>query len=77
MNQGRHLKQNCSYGRNEFDQKKVKIQPGQHTDMRKRRDTNRERLHTGLNKNGKPQPDEHIVQGSYAMKTMTQHPDRE
>src|SRR5207237_1089473 len=45
--------------------------------MRKHRDANRERLHKGLTKNGKPQPDEHIVQGSYAMKTMTQHPDRE
>lgn len=71
------MNQNCSDDLIEFDQKKVKITPAQQADMRNHRDTNRERLHTGLTKNGKPQPDEHIVQGSYAMKTMTQHPDRE
>ena len=27
----------------------------------------------GLEKNKKPKPDEFIIQGSYAMKTMTQH----
>lgn len=71
------MKENCSDDLIEFDQKKVKITPQQQSEMRERRDTNRKRLHIGLTKNGKPQPDEHVVQGSYAMKTMTQHPDRE
>jgi hypothetical protein len=45
--------------------------------MRDRRDTNRKRLKDGLNKTGKPTPLDFKSQGSYAMKTMIQHPDRD
>src|SRR5205823_12422209 len=41
--------------------------------LRGNRDANRDRLKRGLEKNKKPKPDEFIIQGSYAMKTMTQH----
>ena len=41
--------------------------------LRGNRDANRDRMKRGLEKNKKPKPDEFIIQGSYAMKTMTQH----
>jgi hypothetical protein len=41
--------------------------------LRGNRDANRDRLKRGLENNNKPKPDEFIIQGSYAMKTMTQH----
>jgi hypothetical protein len=55
----------------------VTLGAAQRKEMRDRRDTNRERLHRGLGANDKPQQDFHIIQGSYATKTMTQHPNRE
>lgn len=45
------------------------------TAMRDRRDSNRDRLKTQLNADGKPLPREFIKQGSYAMKTMAQDSD--
>ena len=43
--------------------------------MRDRRNANRDRLKKGLKEKKKPTPYEFVSQGSYAMKTMTQHPD--
>ncbi len=43
------------------------------TDMRDRRNANRDRLRKGLADRKKPAPREFVAQGSYAMKTMTQH----
>jgi hypothetical protein len=71
------MKQNCSNDLIDYDSEKVKLTPSQQKEMRERRNANRERLQRGLKRNGDPQPDEHIIQGSYAMKTMTQHPDRD
>lgn len=68
---------NCSKDLRNYHDDDVTLGAAQRKEMRDRRDTNRERLHRGLETNGKPQPDFHIIQGSYAMKTMTQHPDRE
>lgn len=52
--------------------------PGpERTAMRKRRDANRERLTKGLSEAKKPAPLQFKPQGSYAMKTMTQHPDND
>src|SRR5262245_31729418 len=45
--------------------------------MRNRRDSNRDRLKAGLETAGKPAPEEFAAQGSYAMRTMTQHPDKD
>ncbi len=43
--------------------------------MQKRRDANRDRLKDGLDKAAKTTPTEFVAQGSYAMRTMTQHPE--
>ena len=45
--------------------------------MRDRRDSNRDRLENGLESNENPLPEEYCSQGSYSMKTMTQHPDND
>lgn len=45
--------------------------------MRERRDANEARLKNGLKKAEKPAPREFHSQGSYAMRTMTQHPDKD
>ena len=47
------------------------------TEMRDRRDANRDRLLTRLQSEGKPLPEEFITQGSYAMLTMVQEPDND
>src|SRR4029453_4303990 len=67
----------CSQDVQDFHDDRVTLTAAQRREMRERRNANRDRLHRGLDKKGKPQPDQHIIQGSYAMKTMTQHPDRE
>ncbi len=47
------------------------------SEMRARRDANRERVKAGLKDADKPSPIEFVSQGSYAMKTMVQHPDND
>jgi hypothetical protein len=54
---------------------KVTLPTPQQTKMRERRNANRDRLKRGLKEQGKPSPREFKSQGSYAMKTMVQHPD--
>ena len=46
-------------------------------EMRERRNANRDRLKDGLKKAKKPAPLEFKSQGSYAMRTMTQHPEKD
>jgi hypothetical protein len=67
----------CSLDVQNFQDDRVTLTAAQRREMRERRNANRDRLHRGLDKEGKPQPDQHIIQGSYAMKTMTQHSDRD
>jgi hypothetical protein len=55
----------------------VTLGNGERNEMRKRRDSNRDRLKAGLDKAGKPAPREFVKQGSYAMRTMTQHPEND
>src|SRR5262245_33814270 len=52
----------------------VTLPQSDRTAMRDRRNANRDRLKRGLKDSGKPMPIEFKAQGSYAMKTMTQHP---
>jgi hypothetical protein len=54
---------------------RVTLPQDERTHMRERRDANRERLRRGLKNAGKPAPREFVSQGSYGMKTMTQHPE--
>ena len=56
---------------------KVTLPQADRTTMRERRNANRDRLKKGLKDQGKPAPREFKSQGSYAMKTMTQHPERD
>jgi hypothetical protein len=46
-------------------------------EMRDRRDRNRKRVKKGLEKNKDPKPLDFCAQGSYAMKTMVQHPEKD
>lgn len=57
--------------------KKVTLPQPERTEMRERRDANRERLKKGLKDQGKPSSLESKSQGSYAMKTMVQHPKKD
>ena len=52
----------------------VTLPQSERTTMKERRDANRTRLKKGLKEKGKPAPLEFKSQGSYAMKTMVQHP---
>ncbi|MBB4608312.1 cyclic GMP-AMP synthase DncV-like nucleotidyltransferase [Sphingomonas yabuuchiae] len=64
----------CSKDVRAFHDKQVVLSQAEQTAMRDRRDANRRRLRKGLADNGKPAPIEFVKQGSYAMKTMLQHP---
>ncbi len=55
---------------------KVTLPQSERTAMRDRRNANRDRLRKGLKDKGKPAPREFKSQGSYAMKTMVQYPDK-
>ena len=54
---------------------KVTLPQDERTHMRDRRDANRERLKRGLKNANKAAQREFVSQGSYGMKTMTQHPE--
>ncbi|HUA84910.1 MAG TPA: hypothetical protein VMB85_13700 [Bryobacteraceae bacterium] len=54
----------------------VTLPQKERTAMRDRRDANRDRVKKGLAKSKDPSAREFCKQGSYAMKTMTQHPDK-
>lgn len=56
---------------------KVTLRQADQDAMRERRNSNRDRLKRGLTSDGKPAPREFKSQGSYAMKTMVQHPEKD
>jgi len=60
-----------------YHDEKVTLPQADRTEMRKRRDANRDRLKKGLKDAGKPAPREFVSQGGYAMKTMVQHPEND
>lgn len=60
-----------------YHNKEVKLPQKDRTEMRKRRDSNRNRLKNGLNRDGEPSPIGCHSQGSYSMKTMIQQPDKD
>ncbi|MDR3489595.1 MAG: hypothetical protein P4M05_32485 [Bradyrhizobium sp.] len=65
---------NCANDILAYHDDEVTLPQAERTNMRGRRDANRERLKKGLKDKGKPTPREFASQGSYAMKTMTRHP---
>ena len=64
---------NCSNDISAFHNKAVTLNSVQQSEMRDRRDANRNRLDKGLTDNDDPVPDSHQSQGSYAMHTMVQN----
>lgn len=67
----------CSAEMLGFHDDEVTLPQSERDEMRERRDANRSRLKNGLKKNEKPSPREFVSQGSYAMKTMVQHPEKD
>lgn len=65
---------NCANDVLAYHDDEVTLPQAERTNMRGRRDANRERLKKGLKDKGKPASREFASQGSYAMKTMTRHP---
>ena len=63
----------CSQDLLNYHVDKVTLSTTTRENLRGNRNANRDRLKRGLESNEKPKPDEFIIQGSYAMKTMTQH----
>ena len=55
---------------------KVTLPQPERDEMRERRNSNRDRLKRGLKSAGKPAAREFVSQGSYGMRTMTQHPEK-
>ena len=60
-----------------FHDKEVTLLQAQRTEMRDRRNSNRDRLKKRLKDQNKPVPEEFIKQGSYAMLTMVQDPEND
>src|SRR5579871_4468135 len=67
----------CSKELLSFHDDEVTLPQSERTSMRDRRDANRKRTKNGLEELKKPAPIEFCTQGSYAMKTMVQHPDKD
>jgi hypothetical protein len=67
----------CSKEILDYHDDEVTLPQTERDEMRERRDTNRKRIKAGLAKNNDPKPYEFAPQGSYAMKTMTQHPQKD
>lgn len=63
---------NCHSALTSFHNNRVSLSESMKSGMRKRRNTNQERLKKGLVKNESPLPLKHVKQGSYAMHTMVQ-----
>ncbi|MGF1456275.1 MAG: cyclic GMP-AMP synthase DncV-like nucleotidyltransferase [Alphaproteobacteria bacterium] len=55
----------------------VTLPKAEQDEMRARRDTNRQRLKDGLKRDEKPAPSGFQSQGSYAHRTMVQHPEKD
>jgi hypothetical protein len=68
---------NCADDVLAYHDEEVTLSQAERGDMRSRRNANRDRLKRGLKEKGKPSPREFVSQGSYAMKTMTWHPERD
>ena len=68
---------NCSKEMMGFHDDDVTLPQPERTEMRDRRDANRNRLKDGLEKNENTLPRECATQGSYAMKTMIQRPGKD
>lgn len=69
--------QNCHNDMLKYHNHEVTLPQPEQDEMRARRDTNRDRLKAGLKRNSEPAPKAFQSQGSYAHRTMVQHPDKD
>ncbi len=67
----------CSKEISKYHSEKVRLGKTQQDEMRGHRQANQNRIKNGLKKDDKPTPKRHVKQGSYAMCTMVQHPDKD
>lgn len=67
----------CSKDVRAYHDQQVTLLRADQDAMRDRRDANRRRLRKGLAANDDPKPSEFVKQGSYAMRTMIQHPEND
>lgn len=68
---------NCHSDLLAFHDEKITLPKKERDEMRRRRDANRERLKRGLRRDDHAQPFQIRSQGSYAMWTMVQQPDKD
>ncbi len=68
---------NCSSEITGFYKKHVRLTKAQVDKLAEYRETNKTRVENGLKKTEQPLPDRHINQGSYAMRTINQHPEND
>src|SRR5438552_12626951 len=73
LNKGETDMKDCSNDILNYHDDEVTLSTKTRENLRGNRDANRDRLKRGLENNNEPKPEEFIIQGSYAMKTMTQH----
>ena len=64
----------CNSDIKDYHSNQVALTEDQRTELRNRRDANRDRLKKGLEKNGDPKSKKTVIQGSYAMRTIIQEP---
>ena len=67
----------CAKDIRAYHQQEVTLPQTEQDSMRDRRNSNRRRLRSGLQKADKPEPIKFVTQGSYAMKTMVRDPDND
>ncbi|KQT60569.1 MULTISPECIES: cyclic GMP-AMP synthase DncV-like nucleotidyltransferase [unclassified Aureimonas] len=67
----------CSNDILAYHDERVTLPDPERTEMRNRRDSNRDKAWRGLEREGDPTPIEFRSQGSYAMRTMVQHPSKD
>ena len=65
----------CNSDIRDYHRDQVALSRSQRQELKDRRDSNRDRLRSGLKKNEDPEPKRSISQGSYAMRTVIQEPD--
>ena len=58
-----------------YHRERVALTPHKRQELQDRRDSNRDRLRRGLEKNGAPESKRSVTQGSFAMRTVIQEPD--
>ena len=67
----------CSRDIFNYHQDRVQLTPSQKTELRNRRDANRNRVRNGLKHGDDPLPKKFVAQGSFSMGTTIQEPDKD